>query len=160
MVEEERSRATYLQLDDVRQDAVRSLGILRAKTAVPHLQRLLVEAPREYEHNLRMWAAQALARMGDPKSRKALETWAGRLTDEGHMDDSRGFMALYTALTSKDPAKALLDHLNECGRWSDSTWVEIALADLAGEKRLAELSNGDYCERLQEIIACARKRLN
>jgi len=161
MVEEARSRSSYLQSDDVRQDAVRSLGILRAKTAVPHLQRLLVEAPLEFEHNLRMWAAQALARMGDPKSRKALETWAGRLTDDdSHMDESRDFMALYTALTSKDPAKALLDHLNERGRWSDSTWIEIALADLAGEKRLSEFSSGDYCEQLREIIANARKRLH
>ena len=158
MIERARGLRGYLQSDDVRQDAARTLGILRAKVAVPPLAKLLTDAPKENEGNLRMWTAQALARIGDSRGREALEKWAARQTDRMRKDQAKAFLALYSALTGKEPAKALLDHLAADGSWSDPIWIEIALEDLADDERLAELAEADYGERLKELIANARKR--
>jgi HEAT repeats/PBS lyase HEAT-like repeat len=154
----ERDLKEYLQGDDVRADAVRTLGILRAKIAVPPMTEFLADAPAEHERNLRSSTARALARIGDPRAREALERWAGRQTGRHGRDWAENLLALFGALTSKDPAKAMLDHLEDGGRWGDPIWIEIALADLADDDRLAELAKGEYGDGLKQAIANARKR--
>jgi hypothetical protein len=105
-----------------------------------------------------MYVAQALARIADPRGKAALEAWAARQTDRMRKDDGKAFLALFAAQNAKDPAKALLDLLAERGRWSDSIWLEIALADLADDARLAALAKADYEDHFRALIESARKR--
>lgn len=132
MEAEFRSVETYLQRDDVRSDAARALGLLRAKEAVAPLMGYLAREPTDHDHNLRATIALSLAQIAAPQARPILEQLEDREMRTYCLD-------LMDALNAADTLDALLAFCEKHPK-HELTFVLRTLSKLASPEELKALA--------------------